>query len=699
MATQDINANIHIKDESGNINNIYPATKIANVDGLQSALNAKANASDVTSGLADKVDKENGKGLSTNDYTTTEKNKLAGIEAQANKTTVDSALSTTSTNPVQNKILKAALDEQNSSLATKADNSTVTALTGRVTQTETDIAAQTARIDNIVALPEGSTTGDAELMDIRVKADGSTATSAGDAVREQITNLKDDLSSKIVTSPNLFNKESADNIAGYFAGTSITEDSSYCLSHIIKVKAGITYKWPKPAELGTNNRVPDFDDNGDYLDWHSAVSDGDYWNYTPRSDQNIRINIGYVNNKETAMMCEKNKYPQTYAVYGNYVSDDINIRDICLGADGVIYNSAGTAVRRQFDAVYEKLISTANLFDYKSKDNLLGYSSAGTFTADDRYCFTHMIPVRKGYTYKWLKPVELGTNDTLNKYSYDGSYIDWASAAVEGDFCIYTASFDGFIKVNVGYLSKAFDFMVCESSKYPESYVPYGIYVRDEVNGNPLWGKKAAFTGDSICAGAGDAGGYSKYIANNNNMTIQNIAVSGGTIVSTERHWNIGDSISLLDSDADYVILEGGVNDASLNTPLGTITSSYWHEFDKSTFCGAFESMIKDTFERFPSQKKGYILVHKCTGNFASDIGTGSDGAYYTAVLKICKKWGIPVLDLQEHVPPFAFFSSDYPQLKAIRDKYTYEGDGWHPNSLGYITYYVDVIEEWMKTL
>ena len=50
-----------------------------------------------------------GKGLSENDFTDTYKNKLDGIEAQANKTTVDSALSGSSENPVQNKVINTAL--------------------------------------------------------------------------------------------------------------------------------------------------------------------------------------------------------------------------------------------------------------------------------------------------------------------------------------------------------------------------------------------------------------------------------------------------------------------------------------------------------------------------------------------------------------------------------------------------------------
>ena len=55
--------------------------------------------------VGDKVDKEEGKGLSHNDFTDADKKKLDGIDEGANKTVIDSELNSYSSNPVQNQVV------------------------------------------------------------------------------------------------------------------------------------------------------------------------------------------------------------------------------------------------------------------------------------------------------------------------------------------------------------------------------------------------------------------------------------------------------------------------------------------------------------------------------------------------------------------------------------------------------------------
>jgi hypothetical protein len=115
----------------------------ANSTDMTSLLGLKANTTDLTSGLAIKVDKVTGKELSTNDYTTTEKTKLAaitgtnggdettatiktklGISTLSGSNSGDQDLSLFVTNT--NLALKANTSEVSASLALKANSLDVT---------------------------------------------------------------------------------------------------------------------------------------------------------------------------------------------------------------------------------------------------------------------------------------------------------------------------------------------------------------------------------------------------------------------------------------------------------------------------------------------------------------------------------------------------------------------------------------------
>lgn len=130
-----------------------------------------SETSTVANVLNNKVDKVAGKQLSTNDYTTAEKNKLEELQ----NTTIDSVLSSTSINPVQNKVIHSALEGKVP--ITRTINSK--ALSGNITLSAVDVSA-------IPTTQKGAASGVAEL-DVTGKVPAAQLPSYVDDVLEYDT--------------------------------------------------------------------------------------------------------------------------------------------------------------------------------------------------------------------------------------------------------------------------------------------------------------------------------------------------------------------------------------------------------------------------------------------------------------------------------------------------------------------------------
>ena len=89
LTTTDPSGGITDAPSDGNLygrkNGVWSIINIPDISNLEAAVTANTTA------IQNKVDKVNGKQLSTNDYTTEEKNKLAGIETGAEVNEVNEA--------------------------------------------------------------------------------------------------------------------------------------------------------------------------------------------------------------------------------------------------------------------------------------------------------------------------------------------------------------------------------------------------------------------------------------------------------------------------------------------------------------------------------------------------------------------------------------------------------------------------------
>lgn len=504
--------------------------------------------------------------------------------------TVDQALNNNSLNPIANKPVANKFDQISSDITVLYSDmanvdAVVNALNTIVTnqgssianlntalETERNTRASedgllSARIDAIASLPEGSTTGDAELMDIRLSDQNNKYSSAGASVRAQANKNQNTSTFATYTRSVLVNNGWINN-----AGVYPQSGDSWKYSNPIDISAfSGTQLYIYFTATGLNggvliNNIAFFDKNDVFLFGisHPSAATETTWSSKlelPKFAKYMRF-------------CSKNDDTKPFFV-SLYKRPAFTPADPC----GVIN-----------DYIHKDIITSDNEDAYLDTAGVVQAANPASW-------HTSVLKYTAGFNRAYYKLNCSNAVAAIALYRADQTCIK----VISGSSASYTS------ETGVIDISEATYIRYCFHNDYTDSNIEnHVILFNDPVfNKNTsgiyhvlnkpfdFYGKYAVFFGDSITEGVTTPGtvtpnGYPRIFSNMVGMSYTNKGVSGASITRVTGYPCILDTIAATSlTGVDFVFVMGGVNDWQLGVTISDFKDAVQDICDQlSTYTG-----------------------------------------------------------------------------------------------------------------
>lgn len=554
------------------------------------------------------------------------------------------------------------------------------AISAETASRKAEIDVERKRINKFVSLKAGSTTGDAELMDARVGANGVTYDTLGDAVRSQFQTIAN-------SSTRLYRFDIG-GIANTLGTVSANRTRIRTVLPYLEPEFTITnFTLPENIQKAT---ILGLKNDAFVADLYSCLTVGDdSISFVLNTDVDIdAIGISFQHSDGSEFTIDEAQtsfleYRTSYKDIDKFARASSNgtmmtgkLKRGVVGTDGG-FTVNGVALSTDFIECRGDEFTLLGMAEYLFL-RCVGRDFLGNYSTLDVY------PEEGGYRVHT-------TNIEAVAFSFykgivDGSHVAITDDEYEAASFWYTASFDD---INA-YVSGIADELRSSISEVEQKVT--------SVSGSTF-----VSLGDSITYGfiprnspgyPGQLDSYAALTAEYYNMNFVNHGISGSTVAYVEGRSPMCERVADLPDDADIVTFMGGTNDIRNGVSLGTMSDR-----TRDTFYGALHIIMSTLYEKYVVNRFGNdgerakIII--CTPIKLLDASSAkqndSEGVlvnlepWVEAIKEVARYYSFPVLD-------FYNLSGINPHLNRVvkgtdadyNGYYNpYVTDGTHPNQEG----------------